>query len=135
MRWKALAILVVLAIAGCGGGGGDKNSSSDSGSSGGSSSQSSKSTSTEPTTLKGARNEKNVASTLGLKKSGSGYIIASSGCKVTAIAFTKNGVVKLTAKAPKGNVIKNGSGTAAIQLDQARYFCAIQAATHLKRIP
>jgi hypothetical protein len=130
MRWKALAVLAAVAIAGCGGGGSD-----DTGTQSAQPPEQSSPPTTEPTKLTGKRTKAKVIKTLGYTKDGDFYT-APGGCKVTGISWDKKSTAALAKQAdPPGNLVKNDSGTAGILLDKATYFCAIQAAHRLQQIP
>jgi hypothetical protein len=69
-------------------------------------------------------------------KDGEAYTFSGGPCKISEFAIDEAGAEKLIdgAKEPR-NVIKNDSGTAAVELTELSYYCAIQAANRLKNIP
>ncbi len=132
MRSKALAVLFTVAIVGCGGGNdsNDSTAASQAPEQNGTTAPAAKA----PTKLVGARTKANVAKALAYEKTGDGY--ASGACEVKDIAPTKKDVAALAKIAdPPGALVKNDSGTAGVLLTKVSYFCAIQAANHLKVIP
>jgi hypothetical protein len=129
MRLKALAVLAVVAVAGCGGS--DSEETDQAQQTGQQTTQT-----TRPDKLEGARTRENVLRTLGLTKEGDTYDFGFPGCSVVAVATTKDEVEKLEDEVDKPEqLVKNESGSAAVQLAEVKYFCAIHAATELKRIP
>jgi hypothetical protein len=131
MRLKALAVLAAVAVAGCGG---DDSEETDQAQQ--QPEQTTKQKTTEPEKLVGKRTRENVLRTLGLTKSGENYVFPGAGCQVVEVAIDKKAVKKLEDSVDDPQtIIKNGSGSAAVQLTEVKYFCAIQAANRLNRIP
>jgi hypothetical protein len=131
MRLKALAVLAAVALAGCGG---DDSEETDQAQQ--QPEQTTKQKTTEPEKLVGKRTRENVLRTLGLTKSGENYVFPGAGCQVVEVAIDKKAVKKLEDSVDDPQtIIKNESGSAAVQLTEVKYFCAIQAANRLKRIP
>ncbi len=136
MRSKALAVLFVVAIVGCGGGDDSKDDTT-------AQSQAPEQNATkttgsdvkQPTKLVGAPTEANVAKALAYEKQGKIYV-GAGGCTFKAIAPNKKAVAALAKVAdPPNQLVKNSSGSAGVLLTKVTYFCAIQAANHLKFIP
>ena len=136
MRSKALAVLFVVAIVGCGGGNDSKDdTTAQSTAPEQSATKTTKSDVKQPSKLVGARTKANVATALAYEKKGDLYV-GAGGCQFKDIAPTKKEVVALAKVAdPPNALVKNDSGTAAVLMTKVSYFCAIQAANHLKVIP
>jgi len=134
MKLKALAVLAAALLASCGGG--DDSDDNDSASSQPAPAPASPKDAKAPHQLEGKATQASVIDALALEKDGSTYAFSGGPCKVNDFAFTKGDVENLTNSAQtEENVIKNDSGTAAVELKKLDYFCAIQAANRLKFIP
>ncbi len=137
MKWKTLAVLALMALAGCGGGD-DDDSSADSGSAGGAdapAADTSADAAPAPEPVKGKLTEAKLIKAAGLEKKGAGYVW-SDGCEVKAVAADKASVKQLQKSAENvKNVIPNKSGQAAIEIVQATYPCAVHASLVLRGIP
>jgi hypothetical protein len=128
MTVRAVAELAAVAAAGCGGDDSEGTQQAQRGTT--------EQQTTRPEKLEGARTRENVVRTLGLTKEGDVYNFEFPGCSVVAVATTKEEVKKLEGEVDKPEqLVKNESGSAAVQLAEVKYFCAIHAATELKRIP
>lgn len=137
MKWKTLAVLALVALAGCGGGD-DDDSSADSGSAGSAdapAADTSTGAAPAPEPVKGKLTEAKLIAAAGLEKKGDAYVW-SDGCDVDAVAADKATVKKLQDAASNPNlVIPNKSGTAAIQISKQTYPCAVHASLVLRGIP
>jgi hypothetical protein len=136
MKWTTLAVIALMALAGCGGGDDDDNSG-DSGN-GGADAPAADTSAPEapaPEPVKGKVTEAKLIKAAGLETKGDHYTW-SDGCEVKAVAANKADVKKLqsAAKNPR-NVIPNKSGTAAIEIIQPTYPCAVHASLVLRGIP
>jgi hypothetical protein len=136
MKWKTLAVLVLVALAGCGGGD-DNDDSSDNGTGGAAAPADTTGANEAPKSepIKGKVTEEKLIKASALEKKGDHYVW-SDGCEVQAVAVGKDGVKKLqeTAKNPK-NVIANKNATAAVEIIQATYPCAVHASLFLRTVP
>jgi hypothetical protein len=136
MRLKALALLAAVAVAGCGGDGSEETDQAQQQPEQTTKQQTTKQQTTDPEKLVGARSRENVLRTLGLTKRGDAYDFGFPGCSALAVAITKDEVKKLEGTVDNAQeIVKNESGSAAVQLAVVRYFCAIHAANQLKGIP
>jgi outer membrane protein assembly factor BamE (lipoprotein component of BamABCDE complex) len=128
LRLRAVAVLAAVAAAGCGGDDSEGTQQAQQGTT--------EQQATRPEKLEGARTRENVLRTLGLTKKGDAYDFGFPGCSVVAVAITKDEVKKLEGEVNKQEqLVKNESGSAAVQLAEVKYFCSIHAATELRRIP
>ena len=136
MKWKTLAVLALMALASCGGGDDDDNSG-DNGNAGSADAPAADTSADAPAAepIKGKLTEAKLIAAAGLKKKGATYAW-NDGCDVRAVAADKASVKKLqkAAENPK-NVIPNKSGTAAIEIVQATYPCAVHASLVLRNVP
>jgi hypothetical protein len=133
MKWKTLALLALVALAGCGGGDDDSEDTGAGGGDGAADTTAAQQPAPEP--IKGERTDAKLIKAAGLQKKGDHYVW-SDGCEVEAVASTKAGFKKLQKAAPnKSLVIPNKSQTAAIQISKQTYPCAVHASLFLRGVP
>jgi hypothetical protein len=138
MKWKTLAVLALTVLAGCGGGDDDEDSANDGGGATTAADTAAADTAAAepaPQPVKGKVTEEKLIKAAALKPKGDHYVW-SDGCEVRAVAATKADVKKLqkTAENPR-NVIPNKSNSAAIEIMQATYPCAVHASLFLRGVP
>jgi hypothetical protein len=131
MKWKTLAVLALMGLAGCGGGDDNKDKSADS--STGAADTSAQAPAPEP--IKGKLTEAKLIKAAGLTPKGNHYVWPD-GCEVAAVAASNPAVKKLqNAVVNKNLVIPNKSNSAAIQISKQTYPCAVHASLFLRGIP
>jgi hypothetical protein len=131
MTLRALAVLAAVAVAGCGGNDSEETVQAEK-----PERQTTGQKESNPEKLVGTRTRENVLRTLGLRKRGDVYDFDFPACTAVAVATTRDEVKKLEdAVKNEGEIIKNESGSAAVQLAEVRYFCAIHAKQELEGIP
>ena len=137
MKWKTLAVLALVALAGCGGGDDDNDSNAADTAGDGGAAAPADTSAQEPAagTVKGELTDAKFIKLADLQKKGAAYVW-SDGCEVTAVATSPAAVKKLQKAASNKNlVIPNKSGSAAIQIAKQTYPCAIHASLVLRTIP
>jgi hypothetical protein len=134
MKWKTLALLTLVALAGCGGGD-DDDSADDAAGGGDGAADTSAAQAPAPEPIKGKITDAKLIKAAGLQKKGDHYVW-SDGCEVDAVASSKAGFKKLQKEAAnKSLVIPNKSQTAAIQISKQTYQCAVHASLFLRGVP
>jgi hypothetical protein len=133
MKWTTLAVLALVALAGCGGGD-DDDSSADSGAADTTAADTTPAA-PAPEPVKGKLTDAKLIAAAGLEKKGDHYTW-SDGCEVDAVASSKAAFKKLQKAASNQNlVIPNKAQTAAIQISKQTYPCAVHATLVLRGIP